>query len=146
MIFDPFLGAGTTAIEAMAHGRDSVGIDINSLAFFLAKVKSTILTRNDITAIKDWITEEQSILKLNRDIPTDNWWRDNGYQKNLPWRVRKITEIILHDIGRLPTEEQQDFIRCATLKTVQWALSRKKEPPSIAKIRKYFISTNTFAT
>ncbi len=39
-VFDPFMGAGTTMIEAMLHGIDFVGFDINPLAYLVSCIKS----------------------------------------------------------------------------------------------------------
>lgn len=40
-ILDPFLGSGTVQVEALAKGISSLGIDIDPLAVFISKVKST---------------------------------------------------------------------------------------------------------
>ncbi len=40
-IVDPFMGSGTTIIEAMVHSRKGIGTDINPVAHLIAKVKST---------------------------------------------------------------------------------------------------------
>ncbi|MCL4393686.1 MAG: DNA adenine methylase [Chloroflexi bacterium] len=40
-VVDPFMGSGTTAVEALVHGRRAVGVDINPVAFLVAKVKAT---------------------------------------------------------------------------------------------------------
>lgn len=42
-IFDPFVGSGTTLVEAMARGLNFSGVDINPLAVLLSKVKATVL-------------------------------------------------------------------------------------------------------
>ena len=42
LILDPFMGSGTTNLEASILGRNSVGIDVDPLARFLAAVKTTI--------------------------------------------------------------------------------------------------------
>ena len=36
MVFDNHVGGGTTLVEALALGRDAIGIDISPLAEFLA--------------------------------------------------------------------------------------------------------------
>ena len=41
MILDPYMGSGTTLVEAAIKGINSVGIDINPLARFIAEVKIT---------------------------------------------------------------------------------------------------------
>ena len=41
IVVDPFMGSGTTIVEAMMQGRIGVGVDINPVAHLIAKVKST---------------------------------------------------------------------------------------------------------
>ena len=40
IILDPFCGGGTTAVEALYHGRRVVCCDLNSLACFVTKAKA----------------------------------------------------------------------------------------------------------
>ena len=67
MILDPYMGSGTTLVEAAIKGINSVGIDINPLARFIAEVKITkfniieieksfndILKKIDSFEINDW--------------------------------------------------------------------------------------------
>ena len=35
-VFDPFMGAGTSIVEALAMGRRGLGKDVNSLAWFVS--------------------------------------------------------------------------------------------------------------
>ncbi len=51
LVFDPFMGGGTTLVEAMALGRQAVGTDISSLATFVSEVKTTVLTDEDLQAL-----------------------------------------------------------------------------------------------
>lgn len=41
IIIDPFMGSGTTIVEAIVNKRIGVGTDINEIAYLLAKVKTT---------------------------------------------------------------------------------------------------------
>ena len=43
IILDPYLGSGTTALEAILLDRKCIGIDINPLAILISKVKTTVL-------------------------------------------------------------------------------------------------------
>lgn len=62
-IFDPFTGSGTVLVEAMLAGINTVyGNDINPLALFLSKVKTTKL---DITLLQQ---EVQNLLLRIEDI------------------------------------------------------------------------------
>ena len=39
-IYDPFMGSGTILVEGMLKGYNIVGVDINPLAYLVAKVKT----------------------------------------------------------------------------------------------------------
>lgn len=41
LLFDPYMGSGTSLVEAQIKGINSVGTDLNPLARFMAKVKTT---------------------------------------------------------------------------------------------------------
>ena len=43
IIVDPFMGSGTTVVEALVNNRIGIGTDINDIAYLLAKVKTTPL-------------------------------------------------------------------------------------------------------
>ncbi len=51
-ILDPFVGGGTTAVEALAANRNFIGSDINDLAVFSSQFKTVWLDRNDFEEIK----------------------------------------------------------------------------------------------
>lgn len=50
LILDPFVGSGTTLVEAMTRGMDFSGLDINPLAILVSKAKSTILLPGQLSA------------------------------------------------------------------------------------------------
>ena len=64
IVLDPFMGGGTTLVEACSLGRKAVGTDISSLATFTAKVKTTPLSENDFKKISDWLAK-RSISTVN---------------------------------------------------------------------------------
>ena len=41
IVIDPFMGSGTTVVEAIVNNRIGIGTDINEIANLLAKVKTT---------------------------------------------------------------------------------------------------------
>ncbi|MEG1634974.1 MAG: DNA methyltransferase [Rikenellaceae bacterium] len=61
LIFDPYVGSGTSLVEASIKGIDSIGTDINPLARFISKVKTTSFDLNLILKSKNLI-----ISSLNR--------------------------------------------------------------------------------
>ena len=54
MVLDPFMGGGTTLIEALAHGRRSIGVDLNPLAAFVTTAKTTPLSSHDAVTMVRW--------------------------------------------------------------------------------------------
>ncbi len=102
LVIDPFMGGGTTLIEANLAERHAIGFDISSLAYFLSEVKTTSLNSNEISFIKKWT--EQIIKNLNcrlvSERPED--WIYEGYQRNLSnrrtWPIRKLMEQFINEI------------------------------------------------
>lgn len=41
IVIDPFMGSGTSVVEAIVNNREAIGTDINEIAYLLAKVKTT---------------------------------------------------------------------------------------------------------
>ena len=48
-ILDPFCGSGSIMVGAAQQGRTAVGIDVNPLAAFVAKVKLTPIDHREVT-------------------------------------------------------------------------------------------------
>ena len=138
VILDPFMGGGTTLVEAMAAGRHSIGSDISSLANFVASVKTTILKQYDIDVILSWSEKVESNLNIWRPVERHQVWAERGYQKYLPWRIRKLIEQALNELPKLPKLKQRNFVRCALLRTAQWALDCTKDFPSSSEFRYKF--------
>ena len=139
MILDPFVGGGTSLVEARALGRSAIGVDISSLAIFISRVKTTPLGHADIAAVEKWLPSLPDRLNLrNPPAPADDW-RLLGYQKNIDdrrtWPIRKSLELGLQAIEDLPRLRQQRFARCALLKTAQWALDNRKYIPRADQFR-----------
>lgn len=143
IVYDPFMGGGTTLVEAMRLGRRSIGTDLNSLAVFVSKAKTTLFTDRDILRIRAWVEQAQSNLKLTRipDRPVD--WISQGYQRNISgrttWPIRKTIEIALSSLDSTHNDRQRDFIRCLLLKTAQWAVDCRKHTPSARDFRRQLI-------
>jgi hypothetical protein len=135
VICDPFMGGATTLVEARAFGRHAVGCDINSLSVFLGRVKTTPLGEDDLAHVIDWVWELPEHLNLHlppvRAVP----WAEAGYQRNLPWTMRKTIELALARIHQLPRKRQQRFARCILLRVGQLALDCRQRIPSAAEFR-----------
>jgi hypothetical protein len=135
VILDPFMGGATTLVEARALGRHAVGSDINSLSVFLSRVKTTPLSDGDLAQIEGWLWKLPEHLNLHQPAVRATWWRAAGYQRNLPWPIRKTIELALSRLQELPHQRQRRLGRCLFLKAGQWALDCRERIPSAEEFR-----------
>lgn len=139
LVFDPFVGGGTTLVEAMRLGRVAVGSDINELAIFISQVKTTLLTEAAETRLRSWTKTVSEFVNMHAPADVDGTWQESGYFKHMEsnglWRYRKAIQQVLDAIGWLPNNASREFARCALLRTAQAALDGKRSPPPIASFR-----------
>lgn len=143
LVIDPFVGGGTSLVEARSLGRQSLGVDINNLATFVTKVKTTTLSNKDLDEIIHWAYQIPECLSLNLipdyDFDNDNYFK-NVNTRNV-WPIRNSIALALSAIEELASIKQKRFLRCALLKTSQWALESRKQTPSATKFRMIFEKT-----
>lgn len=139
LVLDPFVGGGATLVEARVLGRPAIGLDINELAVFVSRVKTTVLSEDDLCAVHRWVQGLGERLNLRRPPIRAHEWIRRGYQRNISgkntWPIRKTLELALADLGRLQSSQQRRFARCVLLKTSQWALDCRRTIPSAADFR-----------
>jgi len=58
IVFDPFLGSGTTVIEALKAKRKAIGIDLNPLAIFITKAVTSPVKRSALLRAWDQVVSE----------------------------------------------------------------------------------------
>ncbi|MCD6112386.1 MAG: site-specific DNA-methyltransferase [Bacteroidales bacterium] len=114
IIIDPFMGSGTTVIEAIVNNRIGIGTDINEIAVLLAKVKSTPIEyklllnefSNLILKLNSKLNGEfdNELLKANEHIKlperVDYWFKPHIKNKLL---------VILFNILKIENKDIQDF-------------------------------------
>lgn len=135
-VLDPFMGGATSLIEATALGRRAIGVDISSLATFLARTKTTPLSRDKLEDIQLWLINKVKTIKFNRKLTRLSKWEP--YQRNIPWRIRKIMELILQEIVSLKNEKSRRFARCVLLKTGQYCLDCNDDLPNLSRFLEIF--------
>jgi len=139
LILDPYMGGGTAVVEALAHGRRAVGNDLNSLATFIARVKTTALEDCEIRALRCWadsVVPGLSYSTPHEDVePFIDATRTRNL--NLPCArfIKKVIAAALGTIGRLPTASAREFARCAILRAGQWALDWRNGHASVQGFR-----------
>lgn len=139
IVIDPFVGGSTTLVEALSLGRHSIGVDVNELSLFLARVKTSLHTEKELRAVRRWAKFAISNLSPAKPVERDLVWREAGYQENLPWRFRKVAEQALNRTHRLP-KNLQPMARCIILRTLQWAVDCKRSLPTAAEFRDRLIA------
>ncbi|RLG35953.1 hypothetical protein DRN98_00025 [Methanosarcinales archaeon] len=104
-VLDPFIGSGTTALEAQLLGINAVGIDISPLCVLQSRVK----------------TESIEVL------PLINEWKDE-IQKRVNVNLFNLEKKSLNsEINKIPDEKVRNFYRMAKLVAVSDVARRKKE-------------------
>ena len=128
LVLDPFMGGGTTAVEALAAGRRFVGTDLNRLALFIARVKTTPLTNNDCSRLMEWAKFLHSEL-LSWELDVELSELDEKLTRNMPWWLRRTVARALSTLWVFDNDRQRNFARCSLLKTAQWALDCRSNVP-----------------
>lgn len=64
LIFDPFVGGGTTGLEAMLLERQFIGYDLNPFAIFVSNVKTTYLNPNTLQVhLNSILTQQKKLIE-----------------------------------------------------------------------------------
>jgi DNA modification methylase len=114
IIIDPFMGSGTTVVEAIVNNRIGIGVDINEIALLLAKVKSTPLDYDLLIeeytnliaelqykvniSFKNELTTAQNNIKLPDRV--DYWFKPH---------IKDQLIVILHNILKIEFVDIKDF-------------------------------------
>lgn len=147
LVLDPFVGGGTTLVEAMVSGRHAIGTDISSLATFISEVKTTIYSDDDLAKLQRWCDGIADGINIWEPVEIDAHYEEAGYTKHLDtaanWRLKKAIEQVLAGARKLKPKRLEDFARCVLLRTSQWALNGRKKLPSIDDFRAMLVTDAT---
>ena len=138
-VMDPFAGGGTTLVEALAAGRNALGIDISALATFICEAKTLMLDDRDVESLRQWTGQVPNVINMHAPGWHFTDYADAGYYRNISgreyWRLRKAIEQALSSVVRLRSDASQTLSRCVVLRTAQWALDARKTLPSVQRFR-----------
>ena len=129
-VLDPFMGGGTTIVEAAASGRRAIGSDINELAQFVAKAKTTPLSPQDVCEVRDWVRQVCS-----RDYGLLAYCpHDESPIRNMPIQLFPFFDEATRWARKLQFSRRRQFARCALIGVGQWALDARKSIPSSTEL------------
>jgi hypothetical protein len=145
LVLDNHVGGGTTLVEALALGRNAIGVDISTLAEFVSGVKTTSFKPKEIEMLRHWAKSLPFAIHLQKPSTRLVDYDELGYYKHLRhpdrWRLRKAIEQGLESALTLPSERLAAFGRCVVLRTSQWALDSRKILPSLGTFRTVLAQT-----
>lgn len=143
VVYDPFMGGGTTLVEAASLGRHSFGTDISSLANFITRVKTTVFSDKELVNVEAWARNTLPQLTISTAVSKEGESPHTDYQRNInsqsTWRIRKLLEIGLSTVKLLNHTPERLLARCILLRTGQWALDCRTRIPTVNEFRKQAI-------
>ena len=124
-VLDPFMGGGTTIVEAAALGRFAIGSDVNRLARFVTRVKTTPLSRRDISEIRSWVGDVRAAIADGKfDVNVTD-----APIKNMPLSAYPFFKAATELVESLRFPRRRQFARCALLRVGQLALDARTSIP-----------------
>lgn len=126
LVYDPFVGSGTTLVEAHALGIDSIGTDISAFNALLSKAKTAdydiLLLEKEIYSIlnrlntcKNKFSSDEKINKLfsTKNEYIQNWFAPNA-QKELLCYLRLIKDYTYQDLLKIVLSRSARSARLVT--------------------------------
>ncbi len=145
LVLDPHFGGGTVLVEALAAGREAVGVDISTLAEFVTSVKCTVFSDAELGALERWAGRVSASVDIHKPSIALSDYQELGYYKHLDhpsrWRLRKAIEQSLASAIRLGTPRLECFGRCVVLRTAQWALDGRRKRATVEDYRRILRDT-----
>ena len=139
IVLDPYMGGGTTVVEALVRGRKAVGCDVNSLAVFISHVKATPMGKADRLSVSEWARRVIPSLNYSRaprnlaDVLCEQQTRNLQLPSARP--LKKLLALALLTLDDLPNATTRDFARCILLNAGQWALNGRRSPVQLVEFR-----------
>lgn len=128
LVFDPFVGSGTTLLEAQRLGLPSVGVDLNPIACLIARVKTGVRPI-DLTDKARAINSNasRSRVKQTWNIPNvDHWFRAD---------IQGAIATLLNELRTVPDLESYNALRLA-LSSILVRVSNQDSDTRYAAVKK----------
>lgn len=116
LVFDPYMGSGTTLVESAVAGVNSVGTDLNPLARMMSRVKTTHYDESEISSQIQNISFACSFYSQDKVLDTD-FDRISNYSFWYTEDVLYKLSFLSQEINRLPSNT--DFFNLVLAETVR---------------------------
>jgi len=109
-IYDPFVGSGTTCLEANLLGRNAIGNDVNELATLITKVKTTPIPPEQLIELDSLIEKicvmlSQKVLAVTipNIVNIESWFKDFVWRELvvIKTEIEQLNDEILYDFCRI---------------------------------------------
>ncbi len=121
IILDPFMGSGTSNIEAMLLGRHSAGIDVDPFARFMTKVKTTKLNVDELEESTDYLLNyllKYDPKKISKnDFPVFPY-RDNWFNEEILSELAYIKKLIISSHYSVDIKDFQKICLSSIIRSV----------------------------
>lgn len=131
-VCDIFCGSGTTIVESRVTGRNACGVDLNPLAIFLAKVKTTPINPSSIAKAYPKLLKDIENTERN-NIPSPSFKNIEFWFKRSV--IRKLVRIKAA-IQRIRDEDILNFFMVAFSETVRLVSNTKNGEFKLVRLKK----------
>lgn len=139
IVLDPYMGGGTSVVEAFVSGRRAVGNDLNELSAFVVRAKTTLLTRIEQHRVREWVKSATQEMNFRNPRSRVEHLFDEQKTHNLTLpTARPIKKALAQGLlaaESITSEAPKAFARCALLRLGQWALDGRKVTPTLSEVR-----------
>jgi DNA methylase len=153
-VYDPFIGSGTTLVEANAFGADAVGSDISAFNCLLANVKTAKYSLGELELVLRGVLEDAR-RHVDREQPgakpwLSQWYAPRALAELLAYRgaaeqvvqpYRDVAKVVLSRAARsarLTTHFDLDFPRSPT-KTPYYCMKHKRQCRPVEEASKFLV-------
>jgi hypothetical protein len=141
LVLDPFVGGGTTLIEAMRHGRYGLGVDISPISAFVSTATSSLYTPRELEIAVDWLTRRlEEITTSELGIPLSETFPKIHLDAQRNWRILKTIDRLVCTLGDLPRRSRM-VARLVVLRSSQWAFDHRQRVPTHGEFRTHVMVT-----
>jgi DNA methylase len=153
-VYDPFVGSGTTLVEANAYGSHAVGCDISAFNCLLSRVKTTAYSLGALElALRGCLEETRRGVARSSPqagIWLETWYAPKALHELLAYRaaaerledpVRNVARVVLSRAARsarLTTHFDLDFPRSPTTEPY-WCYKHKRTCRPVEEARKFLV-------